>query len=365
MNQIRDAMKKAEISVQPTSARSVKQQFLDCVKVIQQKRILEIQRAKMELAIVLPSFENNNGENNADEELRVEREELQESIIALLQNEAGAIIEEIVHLQRVLFLIDPSAYRVVDGIAKEFVGVKLEILRQTVTQEGDVDVSLELERNTMLQQQSSSRNDQRNVSQLQTLQEYDSNAGLHNDFANMSMGNNQNKYNINDKYHNENDNDDDDDDEYEAAVAVSSRKKNKKAAKKSKKQKRREKEEASMRQERIEAEKARQEERNIRLGLNSSSNSVGVGIGDSDMNGACTPCTNANDCRGLNDASNDGAKKSCNTCGGSFTVKEYRAHFRSDWHRYNQKLKMKGVAPIDEKEFLLIDSDAFFTDGMM
>jgi ribosome maturation protein SDO1 len=34
-NQIRDAMKNAEFSVQPTSARSVKQQFLDCVKAIQ------------------------------------------------------------------------------------------------------------------------------------------------------------------------------------------------------------------------------------------------------------------------------------------------------------------------------------------
>ena len=348
VNQIRDAMKKAEISVQPTSARSVKQQFLDCVKVIQQKKILEIQRAKMELAIVLPSFEN------GDDELRVEREELQESIIALLQEEAKAIIEEIVNLQRILFLIDPSAYRVVDGIAKEFPGVKLEILRQTVTQEGDVDVSLELERNTMLQQQSS-RNDQGNISQLQTLQEHDSNGALHSDFANMSMGNNQ--YNMNNDNYDDQD-DEDDDDEYEAALAVSSRKKNKKAAKKSKKQKRREKEESSMRQERIEAEKARQEERNIRLGLNNSST-----VGDSEMNSACTPCTNIND-RGLNDASNDGGRKSCNTCGGSFTVKGYRAHFRSDWHRYNQKLKMKGVAPIDENEFLLIDSDAFFTDGM-
>jgi hypothetical protein len=29
--------------------------------------------------------------------------------------------------------------------------------------------------------------------------------------------------------------------------------------------------------------------------------------------------------------------KSCHTCGGSFTSAQYRAHFKSDWHRYNVK----------------------------
>merc|ERR1712038_1719060 len=78
-HQIRDAMKKAEISVQPTSARSVKQQFLDCVRIIQEKNVLDIQRAKMELAIVLPGPD----------------EDLVQEVVGQLKNEAKALIENI------------------------------------------------------------------------------------------------------------------------------------------------------------------------------------------------------------------------------------------------------------------------------
>jgi ribosome maturation protein SDO1 len=52
--------------------------------------------------------------------------------------------------------------------------------------------------------------------------------------------------------------------------------------------------------------------------------------------------------------------KPCNTCGGSFTEAEYRAHFRTDWHRFNQKLKLKGIHPVSEEEFVLCDADSFF-----
>jgi ribosome maturation protein SDO1 len=53
--------------------------------------------------------------------------------------------------------------------------------------------------------------------------------------------------------------------------------------------------------------------------------------------------------------------RSCNTCGGSFPSPSlYRAHFRSDWHRFNQKLKLRGVAAVSEEEFRLCDADAFF-----
>jgi len=53
--------------------------------------------------------------------------------------------------------------------------------------------------------------------------------------------------------------------------------------------------------------------------------------------------------------------KRCNTCGGNFGDHEsYRSHFRSDWHRFNQKLKLKGIVPVSEEEFKLCDADAFF-----
>jgi hypothetical protein len=59
-------------------------------------------------------------------------------------------------------------------------------------------------------------------------------------------------------------------------------------------------------------------------------------------------------------ASTSDSRKSCNTCGGSFdSAATYRAHFKSDWHRFNQKLTLKGAAPISEQEFNLVDSDSF------
>ncbi|OQR83075.1 ribosome maturation protein SBDS, partial [Thraustotheca clavata] len=46
----------------------------------------------------------------------------------------------------------------------------------------------------------------------------------------------------------------------------------------------------------------------------------------------------------------------CSTCGGDFpdTVK-YREHFRSEWHRYNLKLKSKSLPLVDEATFQTID----------
>ena len=43
--------------------------------------------------------------------------------------------------------------------------------------------------------------------------------------------------------------------------------------------------------------------------------------------------------------------KSCRTCGGSFDVGGYRAHFKSQWHRYNLKAKGKGMPVLDEASF--------------
>jgi ribosome maturation protein SDO1 len=63
--------------------------------------------------------------------------------------------------------------------------------------------------------------------------------------------------------------------------------------------------------------------------------------------------------------SQEEAGKSCNTCGGVFhNNASYRAHFRSDWHRFNQKLKVKGLQPVSEQEFLLCDAEAFFSGDL-
>jgi ribosome maturation protein SDO1 len=52
----------------------------------------------------------------------------------------------------------------------------------------------------------------------------------------------------------------------------------------------------------------------------------------------------------------------CNTCTDSTfaTQGEYRAHFRSDWHRFNQKLKLQHRSPVSLAEFRLCDAESFF-----
>lgn len=299
-NQIRNAMKKSEFSVQPT--RSVKQQFLDCVKAIQEKGVLEIRRAKMELVINMPD------------------PSVAKDLVAVLKDEAEATICSSQHKERIQFLIDPSKYRTADSIAKK-IGTPLEIVRQIVTREGDVDVSLELERNYASQQNEMAQQDLLKIDEelAADIDDLDKElSGLDVESTNPYL--------------------EDDEDDYESSFQVSQRKKNKKAQKKSKRAKRREKEEAAVRAERMDTEMVRRGEREKRLTQEqcyTEETKPQLGGGD-------------------------GSLKSCNTCGGSFTPSQYRAHFRSDWHRYNQQLKLKGIVPIDEKEFLMFDADAFF-----
>lgn len=328
-SQIRNAMKEAKISIQPTSARSVKQQFLDCVKMIQDKGVLEIQRAKMELGIVIPPKGN--------EEEEEDRSKL-EAIRAKLQVEAEAIIVSFGN-GRANILIDPSRYRAVDAICKQN-DARLEIVRQTVTQEEDSEMTLEMERkeNLMNDHQQQQQNSKK-IDGFPIHPEKEENglmvSSLAGRMAALKTGANDN----NDGDHGTLDTMD---------AELSSRKMNKKAAKKSKKAKRREKEEATLRQGRIDAEKVRKEEREARLG----------GIQQKDQVENDTICSVAGNNASIGGVAGENFK-SCNTCGGTFTASQYRAHFRSDWHRYNLKLKMKGIAPIGEKEFEL-ESDAFF-----
>jgi ribosome maturation protein SDO1 len=296
VTQIRDAMKKAEFSVQPVTSRSVKQQFLDCVKAIQEKRVLDIQRAKMELSMILK-----NGED------------IIEILTDELKKDASASIQHTDQKNTIQFLIDPSFYRKVDAIAKAY-NAKLEILRQIVREEMDIEVTLEVERKTAQEQEALSNSDN------------EDNIAIASAMARMNIK------------------DDDGDDNRglvphtyssdEDKIRISSRKQNKNAAKKSKKARRREKENEAIRKERIDTEMARRKEREERLEK--------AGSVQENIIGMPTP------------TDVDSSRKSCNTCGGSFSAAGYRAHFKSDWHRYNQQLKLKGIAPVEEKEFNMI-----------
>jgi hypothetical protein len=56
--------------------------------------------------------------------------------------------------------------------------------------------------------------------------------------------------------------------------------------------------------------------------------------------------------------------RACNVClGATFVdVEEQRVHFRSDWHRYNVKIRLRGGKPTSEVDFAkLVDSTSIDT----
>ncbi|GMH71571.1 hypothetical protein TL16_g05688 [Triparma laevis f. inornata] len=113
----------------------------------------------------------------------------------------------------------------------------------------------------------------------------------------------------------------------------------KKAQRKSKKAARREKEKQAEMQAKIDAEKKRVAERQARLAEASNG----------------TESTEKTEASASNEIK-------CNTCPeSSFKTKnEHRAHFKSDWHRYNLKLKSTGTGCVCEAEFNEIANDALF-----
>lgn len=308
MAQIREAMKSAGFMVHPT--RNVKQQFLDCVRLLQEKQVISIERAKMLLVIVLTPLEG-------DHDFATRRGDAVKLLI-----EAGvssAHIKPAVEENRVTFQADPSLYRELESIAKHStVKGRLEIVQQCVTEEGAVTLGSDS-----------------NVAHRQNHLEVSDNKQFvaPSDEVESTLSKQlQSNLNVTDSssspIHEAN------------LTSVNSRKAQKSAQKKSKKAKRREKEEQSEREERINAEKERQRARADRLGI--------------------VEGVDGNEATSENVSGQSSDTKPCNTCGGSFTPAEYRAHFRSDWHRYNVKLKMKGVPAVSEKEFLLCDADEFF-----
>lgn len=300
IHQIKHALGK-QYNVQPH--KPIKKQYLDCVKFL--KGVIPIERAKMELALSY-SIE---GDGDAQLDKLLESEE---SLTLSTKTTSD-------NLTRCVLLADPSLYRVLDDLAKTLPQGKLEILRQVVTQEGDVDLEMEIERKNQLQQQ------QQNTQQkTQASKEEDDSD--EEDFNLRATQKNP--------AHNNNNADDSEDDEYFPQAPQNRKKQSDQKKKLSKKAKRRLREQEAEREARAKAEQERQEERG---------------------HVEC-PVVQANAA-----AAQQSDAKPCNTCGGSFpTAAAYRAHFKSDWHRFNQKLKLQGMAPVSEKEFLLCDAESFF-----
>lgn len=64
-------------------------------------------------------------------------------------------------------------------------------------------------------------------------------------------------------------------------------------------------------------------------------------------------------------AASGASSRACNVCLGAMfaDVDEQRAHYRSDWHRYNVKVRLNGGAPVSESQFAqLVDGESTSLD---
>ena len=263
--------------------------------------VLSIIRAQMQLQIYYPT------EASSQIEKCLEEHHLEA---------ATTTQQEDVLLVKTL-LVDPSMYRVLEDLTKSIDGARLEILKQVVMREGDVNLEDEMRETQQLQQD-------QHISMEQVTQQL-KNITVTEAAPPVAAPPVVSKPDM----------DDDDDDDYTPIETV--RQTQKQAQKKSKKAKRREKEETEERKARMDAEEKRRSERADLLGEPTVRSGTSVA-----------------------DSATSSSTKACNTCGGAFSPTDYRAHFRSDWHRYNIKLKLKNVATVSEREFLLCDSDLFF-----
>eukprot|EP00568_Trieres_chinensis_P007624 CAMPEP_0183294736 /NCGR_PEP_ID=MMETSP0160_2-20130417/2948_1 /TAXON_ID=2839 ORGANISM="Odontella Sinensis, Strain Grunow 1884" /NCGR_SAMPLE_ID=MMETSP0160_2 /ASSEMBLY_ACC=CAM_ASM_000250 /LENGTH=416 /DNA_ID=CAMNT_0025456097 /DNA_START=177 /DNA_END=1423 /DNA_ORIENTATION=- len=278
--QIRDAMRGCGFMVHPT--RGTKAQFLDCVRLLRERGVLRIERAKMELRFELDDAEDDDDDGGGDGRGG------EEALVARLR-EVGAIFPHAApaggdddddrdrgatSTSTTTFQIDPSLYRAVDSAVKG-AGGRLVILRQCVTEEGEVELETELERKKNRREAAAAAAASASATATAT--------------ATAQRGNST------EEEEKEEGEDEDVDDGVEALVqrtkaakiedvdddndgrsddglpptpmptpttgAANSRKEQKKKQKKSKKQKRREKEEAAERSARSEAERVRREER--------------------------------------------------------------------------------------------------------
>ena len=373
-SQVRDAMRAAGFMVHPT--RGAKQQFLDCVKLLRRTGALELERAKMELALVLIEDDGDGdgggGNGGGGGEDRATR---RGAAIEMLTN-AGVAASDVLpppnddeddddRRPRIVFRSDPSLYRKMEEIARDAsVRGRLEIVRQVVTEEWST-----LEGGGARDRHGGGREEEEEQRSPRIRDDDD-----YGDANTIDAGMMGKSTTLADEFRtilaigedraSSSDNDDDDDDDGRGRAPSSRKKAQRAAQKKSKKAKRREKEEDAERGLRVEAERERQCERAERLGISAAS--------DRGDGGATCPAvhTSADGEDGAGGGRSmmppppqggSGDVRPCITCGGAFTPGEYRLHFRSDWHGYNAKLKMRGVPPVSKREFLLCDSDVFLS----
>lgn len=324
-SQIKDALGKNYI-VHPH--KPIKKQCLDAVKYL--KTIIPIERAKMELQLQYAS--------NQHEIVRVWLEAKRHQLVNLISSDS---------VYTAVVRVDPSLYRELSELMNTVNGT-LEILEQVfMSHQGDIDLEVELEmhgRKQQEEQNSQFANGNQSLWNSEPVLD-DEDSDVEELVARLqALRQVPEVFDLNEKDFNE------DKGETADAVGLTGRKAStKNNRKKSKKQKRAEKDGVNERQRIANEGRYRQQEQQQ---SNNDSGQV-------ETKKASVVDIRTEPPRQSQEEKDGG--KSCNTCGGSFANgAAYRAHFRSDWHRFNQKLKIKGVPPVSEEEFLLCDADTFF-----
>lgn len=294
ISQIRHAMQQANVSIHPT--KPLKRQYLDCVKLLQ--KVVPIQRAKMELLLLVPP----DHKDDMEDALKENNVNFPES-------------EESNQILRYQILVDPSLYRILNDAMQEMSGARIEIVNQVVTKQGDVDLEVEVgNKNHMAAATNTEDVDSRSAELISkvNISSHDNDAG---DVGDLEVTN------------------------------QSRRKAQKKNKKKNRKMNR------------------RAADSGTDHAISPAAPTNGLQSLEQSSPSPQLPPSKNGSAFADNKSSDSSSRKSCNTCGGFFdTPSDFRAHFKSDWHRFNQKLKMKGCTPISEEEFLVCDSDTFFSN---
>ena len=256
-------------------------------------------------------------------------------------NWEGVIITLVLH-------VDPSSYRELNELAKTLSGGRLEILHQVVTTtqpSSDCNAKATtvstIGNNTEDKEQQKEHRLTENKSEKKKPSQSNKNHKKEKNYkvSRVSLGEEGERGE-------NNNNSDDEGPEPDVSTAQLSRKNQRKALKKKKnKQKRRQQ---------------RQEEQDQDESTNTLDPSPSFVTTTASETSASTCTTTATP------PTNAVTTKPCTTCGGEGfrSLAEYRAHFRSDWHRFNLQLKMKKIPVISEEEFLSVDQDALLSAAM-
>jgi ribosome maturation protein SDO1 len=331
VSMIENAMRDVHFSVHPTKA--AKAQALELIGKL--KEVMPVARASMKLRV---SSEAPQGE--------AVKAALQALTVTSFEDETwtgGGGSDE----YSASILVDPGLFRGVEEAVRASTGGRgrVEVLQMSVQQEGDADIDLEAARKGMMalkvQQQAA-------AAAAAAGSDDDSDSGAQQ-LELMPAASKRGSGGSSGKQQQQGDSDSEQSSKAPAKVQP-----------KSKKAKRKEKEAAVEREQRAAATAQRQAHRQADRPQKSDTGAAAefTVLGGSEAAAAAASAKEISDTAA---AASSTSRLKCNTCAVAFADTEaYREHFKSDWHRYNLKLKMKKLPAVSADEFKTVDAENFF-----